>query len=227
MTNSAELAANLKRSIRRHNVPGASVAVLKGSRVVATAAARRHQPRYAGAGHARRRVPDRLDHESIHRDADHAARRRRSAVARHADRRVPAGVSDCRPGYAPQRDGATSAEPYVRHRRRLLRRFGPRRRCHRAAHADDDAAADPVPARHEDVVLQRRVCGARAPRRGVAARNVRPRDAPSHFQTARHETGHDVGRRRVAPSLRRWAHRRPERPETAARRFRSPIFRTA
>lgn len=35
----ADLESRLKRSIRRHHVPGASVAVLKGSRVVATAAA--------------------------------------------------------------------------------------------------------------------------------------------------------------------------------------------
>ena len=36
----ADLESRLKRSIRRHHVPGASVAVLKGRRVVATAAAR-------------------------------------------------------------------------------------------------------------------------------------------------------------------------------------------
>jgi len=35
----ADLESRLKRSIRRHHVPGASVAVLKGRRVVATAAA--------------------------------------------------------------------------------------------------------------------------------------------------------------------------------------------
>ncbi len=35
----ADLESRLKRSIRRHQVPGASIAVLKGSRVVATAAA--------------------------------------------------------------------------------------------------------------------------------------------------------------------------------------------
>ncbi len=35
----ADLESRLKRSIRRHNVPGASLAILKGNRVVATAAA--------------------------------------------------------------------------------------------------------------------------------------------------------------------------------------------
>ncbi len=39
MADYADLELRLKRSIRRHRVPGASLAVLKGSRVVATAAA--------------------------------------------------------------------------------------------------------------------------------------------------------------------------------------------
>ena len=155
------------------------VAMLKGRRLVASRGGGRHQRRHAGAGHDRHCLSDRLDHEGLHRDTDHAARRRRPAG------RSTHPSSNICPNFRVA-DAATRGSVTARHLLShtsgidgdffvdsgrgddaIARLIADDRRCCRVCFRSA-----------EDVVLQRRLCGARTHRsKCCAARRLTRRSA--------------------------------------------------
>ena len=91
LPSSAEMTERLAAWIERYRVTGASIAWMHGDEIAVRGGGRRSTSNTGVEVDARHAVPDRLDHEGLHDDADHAARRRRADRPRRARGDVSAG----------------------------------------------------------------------------------------------------------------------------------------
>ena len=108
-----ELDAKIQDGMARYAIPGSGRGrAVPGRRV--RQGIRRHQRRLPGAGRWRHRVPDRLDHQDVHRDCRDAPGRGGAAEAGRPGASVPAGLSHLgsRCGAAgDRRDSCSTTQP--------------------------------------------------------------------------------------------------------------------
>ena len=153
------------------SVPGAVLGVWADGEATVVAV-RRAQHAHRRHDDGRQRLPDRVDHQDLHRHDGRAARRRGPGVVRrHRGRPAPRRPPLPRRHRGPGHLGAP-AHPHQRHRRRHVRRHRSRRRLRGEVRRPAGRRRTRLRARRRVVVLQQRLRRPRPHHRGARRPDV-------------------------------------------------------